>query len=580
MIYDIYRVGKAVSGYEEEMEPLLRPDMPKNIAHVIWINIGQIENDVDFSGIEVLEYSKNTPTLSLLRKSSSNGTNYGPSAQVTEIEKTLTKKIVPWFKEAAKDSKRAEEQKVLSAIYDLLLIYKEDIIRIINEKTVRAKKVSYMISVKLNEKVPYKVPMFFHYYEKKVRKKIVGEDDYTGTCCLCGKKDVGLVPKLNVFKFYTLDKPGFVSGGFREEDVWRNCPVCISCEPVLREGKKYVLNNLHFKFFGLDYYLIPSSTCGEMRLELLLSRLLDITNKNFSLKETAENEFQTLSGDIFEELSEQEDINSYRVLFFHQKKSEERILLDIKDVFPSRFSVLYSAKHKLEAIYEEMTGEKFTFQYFRNYLSKSEPNSKVYDLNSNFLALTQAIFKRQKVSLQALLPFYMNNIRREFLNNNKYFFYTVIRAWIGVQYLQEIGCMIFEEGESKMDAKLETVLKPYSIGLDDDIKKALVLTGVLVQKVMNIQAKDLDDSSPFFNRLKGLKMREADVKGVIKEALKLMQEYKRFSNASKMIFEAVMELIFNTSPDKWGLSTDELNFYIAGGMTLSRKIYDQLKEEQ
>lgn len=579
MIYDVYRVGKAVSGYEEEMEPMLKPDMPKNITHVIWINMRQIDNDVDFEGIEVLEYSEYTPILSLLRKASSNGTNYGPSAQVTETEKTLIKKIVPWFQEAAKDSEREEEQKALSAIYDLLIRNQEDIIGIIKEKAVKAKNVNYMLSVRLNEKVPYKVPMFFHYYEKKIRKKIVGEDNRTGTCCLCGKKDVSLLPKLDVFKFYTLDKPGFVNGGFREEDIWRNCPVCTSCEPVLREGKKYVLNNLHFKFVGLDYYLIPSSTCGEMRLELLLSRLLDITNKSFSLKETAENEFQSLSGDIFEDLSEQEDINSYRILFFRKDNAAERILLDIKDVFPSRFSVLYSAKHKIEAIYEGITGEKFTFRYFRNYLSKSEPNSRVYDLDNNFLALTQAIFKKQKVSLKALLPFYMNNIRRAFLND-EYFFHVTMRAWIGVQYLQEIECMDKKEEEIKMDVRLEEVLKPYNIGLDDDIKKALVLTGVLVQKVMNIQAMNLDGSTPFFNRLKGLKMREADVKGVIKEALKLMQEYKNFSNASKMISEAIMELILSTSPDKWGLSTDELNFYVAGGMTLSRKIYDQLKEEQ
>ncbi len=580
MIYDVYRVGKAVSGYEEEMEPLLKPDMPKNITHVIWINIRQIKNDVDFDGMDILEYSENIPILSLLRKASSNGTNYGPSAQVTEIEKTFTKKIMPWFQEAAKDAEKEVEQKALSAIYDLLLHNQEDIIGIINEKAVKTKNVNYMISVRLNQKVPYEVPMFFHYYEKKIRKKIVGEDNCIGTCCLCRKNDVGLVPKLDVFKFYTLDKPGFVSGGFREEDVWRNCPVCTSCEPVLREGKKYVLNNLHFKFVGLDYYLIPSSTCGEMRLELLLSRLLDITNKSFSLKEAAENEFQTLSGDIFEGLSEQEDINSYRILFFRKDNSAERILLDIKDVFPSRFSVLYSAKHKMEAIYDEMTGEKFTFRYFRNYLSKSEPNSRVYDLDSNFLALTQAIFKKQKVSLEALLPFYMNNIRRAFLND-EYFFHVTIRAWIGVRYLQEIGCMNCEEGERKMDAKLEAALKPYKIGLgNDDIKKALVLTGVLVQKVMNIQAMNLDGSTPFFNRLKGLKMRETDVKGVIKEALNLMQEYKNFSNASKLISESIMELIFNISPDKWGMSTDELNFYVAGGMTLSKKIYDQLKEEQ
>ncbi len=579
MIYDIYRVGKAVSGYDEEMEPLLKPDMPKNITHVIWINIRQNEKDVNLDGIEVLEYSENTPLLTLLRKASSNGTNYGPSAQVTEVEKTFTKKLMPWFQEAAKEADMEEDQKALFAIYEVMTVNQQEIIHIIGEKAVKGKNVNYVVSVRLNDAVPLKVPMFYRYYEKKIRKKIVGEDNYTGTCCLCGKKNVSLVPKLDVFKFYTLDKPGFVSGGFREEDIWRNCPVCTSCEPVLREGKKYVLNNLHFKFVGLDYYLIPSSTCGEMRLDLLLSRLTDITNKSFSFKEASENDFQTLSGDIFEELSEQKDINSYRILFFRKDNSAERILLDIKDVFPSRFSMLYSAKHKMEAIYQEITGEKFTFRYFRNYLSKSEPSSRVYDLDNNFLALTQAIFQKQKVSMEALMPFYMNNIRRAFLND-EYFFHVTIRAWIGIQYLQEIGCINCEEGERKMDARLEAVLEPYGKGLNSDIKKALMLTGVLVQKVMNIQTMNLDGSAPFFNRLKGLKMREADVKGVLKEALKLMQEYKSFSNASRMISEAVMELILNTPADKWGLSTDELNFYVAGGMTLSKKIYEQLKEEQ
>lgn len=578
MIYDVYRVGKAVSGYEEEMDPLLKPDMPKNITHVIWINIKQLEKDVSFDGIELLEYSENTPTLSLLRKASSNGTNYGPSAQVTEIEKTFTKKIIPWFQEAAKEAEREEEQESLLALYDFLLQNQAELIEKINEKAVKSKNVSYMMSVRLNEAVPYKVSMFYRHYEKKIRKKIIGEDNYTGTCCLCGKKGVSLVPKLDVFKFYTLDKPGFISGGFQEEDIWRNCPVCTSCEPILREGKKYVLNNLHFKFVGLDYYLIPSSTCGEMRLDFLLDQLRNITDKSFSFKETKENELQTLSGDIFEELSEQEDINSYRILFFRKDNSAERILLDIKDIFPSRFSVLYGAKHKAEAIYEELTGEKLTFRYFRSYLSKSEPSSKVYDLDNNFLELTRAIFKQEKVRLQSLMPFYMNNIRRAFLND-EYFFHTTLRAWIGIQYLQAIGCMSYKEGEEKMDARLEAVLGPYKTGLDTDIKKALVLTGVLVQKVMDIQAVNLQGSTPFFNRLKSLKMREADVKGVIKEAIRLMQEYDRYSKISKMIAEAVMELMFSVPADKWGLSTDELNFYIAGGMTLSKKIYNELKEE-
>lgn len=579
MIYDIYRVGKAVSGFEDEIEPLLKPDTPKNITHVIWINISYSENGANFDNIEVLEYSDNIPLLSLLRKASSNGTNYGPSAQVTEIEKTFTKKIIPWFQEAAKEAEKEEEQKDLLTIYDLLIQNQEDILCIANEKAVKTKDINYMMSIKLNGEAPYKIPMFYRYYEKKIRKKIVGEENHIGTCCLCGENNVSLVPKLDVFKFYTLDKPGFVNGGFQDEYIWRNCPVCTSCEPVLREGKKFVLNNLHFKFFGLDYYLIPSSTCSKERMDFLLDQLTDIKEKSFSFKEKIENEFETLSGDIFEDLAEQDDINSYRILFFRKDNSAERILLDVKDVFPSRFSLLYGAKHKMEATYEKFTGEKFTFRYFRNYLSKSEPGSKVFDLNNNFLALTQAIFKKQIISLKSLMPFYMNNIRRALLND-EYFFHTTIRAWIGIQYLQEIGCMNHEEEEGIMDIRLEEALKPYRIGLDSEIKIALVLTGVLAQKVMNIQAVNLNGSTPFFNKLKGLKMREGDVKGVVKEAISLMKEYKSLSKASNIIAEAIMELIFNTPSGKWGLSTDELNFYVAGGIVLSKKIYEQLKEEQ
>ncbi len=578
MIYDIYRVGKAVSGNEDEMDPLLLPDMPKNITNVIWLNFEKDKGGIKYGGIEVLEYSDITPQYSLLRKASSNGTNYGPSAQLTEADKTLLKKIAPWFKEASMGTEMEEEKKTLLLIYEFIINNQKDIINEINEKAPKGKNTQYMISVKLNGVIPYKVPMFYRYYGNKIKKKIVGDDSHRGTCCLCSKKEASLIPKLDVFKFYTFDKPGFISGGFEEKDVWRNCPVCTACEPVLREGKKYVLNNLHFKFFGLDYYLIPSSTCGEDRLELLLARLEDIKNKSFSLKEAAENEFQSLSGDIFEELSAQEDINSYRILFFRKDNSAERILLDIKDVFPSRFYTLYSAKHKIEKVYEELTNEKFTFRYFRNYLSKSEPSSRVFDLDSNFLALTQAIFKREKIKPGALMPFYMNNIRRAFLND-EYFYHTVLRAWVGIHYLQVIDCMDYEKGEDKMDAKLESVLEPYKMGLDTNIKKALVLTGVLAQKTMNIQAKELNGSTPFFNRLKGLKMRSSDVEGLIKDAIQKMQEYERYSKVSKLITEAITELIF-MSPNNWGLSTDELNFYVAGGMTLSNKIYAQLKEEQ
>jgi hypothetical protein len=56
-------------------------------------------------------------------------------------------------------------------------------------------------------------------------------------------------------------------------------------------------------------------------------------------------------------------------------------------------------------------------------------------------------------------------------------------------------------------------------------------------------------------------------------------EYKSFSKSSEIIANTAFKLIIETEP-KWDLSTDEINFFIAGGMTLSREIYEKLKEEE
>ena len=129
-----------------------------------------------------------------------------------------------------------------------------------------------------------------------------------------------------------------------------------------------------------------------------------------------------------------------------------------------------------------------------------------------------------------------------------------------------------------MDEKLQGVLAPYSVGLDTNVKKALVLTGALAKKVMNIQYKELNGSTPFASKLKGLKMRQVDVQGLISEAVNKMMEYKSFSKVSELIANTAFKLIIETDP-KWELSTDEINFYIAGGMTLSKELYDGLTDE-
>ncbi|WP_313165565.1 TIGR02556 family CRISPR-associated protein [Sedimentibacter sp.] len=576
MLYDVYRVGKAIGNLDNDSDGLLIPETPKDITNVISLCFEKRGEEVIYSGVDITDYNVDIAHKYLLRKASSNGANYGPSAQLTEVNKTLTKKIAAWFRDLQSEKSEENGQTLISQIYRLINDNQEEIEAYISQNMPKGKGVKNLLTVKLDGKFPAEIEIFYKAYSDKIRKKLVGEESCRGTCCLCGENNVDLLPKVDVFKFYTLDKPGFISGGFSEKDIWRNCPVCISCEPILREGKKYMLDHLGFNFYGLSYYLIPSSTCGQDAQDFLVDKLENISDKSFSFKKGEAKKTDSLSDDIFDALAEYGDVNSFRIIFFKKENSAERILLDIKDIFPSRFRELYSAKYKIEEIYNGVINEKFNFSYFREFLRKTDNKMRDNDLDNNFLSLTKDIFTGEKLSVNTLLPHYMRNVRYAFVNDDR-FYATTLHAWIGINYLYEIGCINCGRKDF-MDEKLQEVLGPYSSGLDTNIKKALVLTGALVKKVMNIQYKELNGSTPFEARLKGLRMRQNDVQGLIKEAENKMMEYKRFSKSSDLIAKTAFKLIFEAEP-KWGLSTDEINFYIAGGMTLSKELYDGLEDK-
>lgn len=577
MLYDVYRIGKAIGNSNDNNDKLLIPEIPRDITNVISLCFERKGEEVIYTGIDITDYNVDMAHKYLLRTGSSRGTNYGPSAILTEVDKTLNIKIAAWFKNLWAKKTKEGEQNLIPQIYKLINDNHKYLEDYINKNKPKGKGINNLLTVQLDGKFPADVELFYQCYSDKIKKKLIGEDNNKGTCCLCGKQNVDLLPKVDVFKFYTFDKPGFINGGLREEDIWRNCPVCISCEPILREGKKYMLDNLGFNFYNLNYYLIPSSTCNQDVQEILLDLLENISAKSFSFKEGSAKEIDSLSDDIFDKLAEYGDVNSFRIIFFFKKQSAERILLDIKDIFPSRFRELYSAKYKMEEIYNSIIDGKFNFSYFREFLRKTDSKMRDSDLDNNFLSLTKNIFTGEKLSIDTLLPYYMRNIRYAFVNDEK-FYATTLHAWIGVNYLYEIGCIDFGR-EDFMDVKLQEILRPYSAGLDTNIKKALVLTGALVKKVMNIQFRELNGSTPFASKLKGLKMRQVDVQGLISEAVNKMMEYKSFSKSSEIIANTAIKLIFETDP-KWELSTDEINFYIAGGMTLSKELYKNLKEEE
>ena len=575
MLDDIYKIGLiAQKNSKQIMDNSIIPDKISKMDKVYSIDF---DKDFQYLGVSIQEFRADRQYQYLLRKKASNGINFGPTSQITEIEKTVENKIVSWFKEFEN-----EESKII------LEEMKKNEIKIIEEiKRNFNKKEKSLLTVKVDEKFPFDIQWIFQNYEKLVKETIFGNDLHKGTCYVCKKKDVPIVPEYGVYKFYTKDKPGFIAGGFSEKDFWRNCPVCTECQPIINAARQFIEENLMYKYYGLNFYIIPSTIGNSENLEEVISILTE-ANKKYAFDKNSKAAFELDNEQILYVLKDTNDISSFRIFFVQKSNSAERILLDIKDIYPSRFKTMYKAKELIDENYKELLKFenkdkqieriRFNFSFFREFLNKSDDKNSDNDLNKIFLGLTESIFYQNKIKLETILIHIMRKLRRYLLSEEfGRLNFSTLKAIAGIQYLITVGCLERKE-EEIMKSNFDNVFEKYQCGLDNNVKKALVLVGALVQKVLNIQLHEIK-STPFTKNLKSLQLREDEVKGLVAQAVNKMMEYGYYSAKSEEIVEEISKLIF-ASNDKWSLSVDEINFYIVAGMALQKEIYGKEEEKE
>jgi len=136
-----------------------------------------------------------------------------------------------------------------------------------------------------------------------------------GVCSICAEPHKEVSGKTDVFKFYTIDKPGFITGGFRVENAWKNYPVCKDCIKYLESGRDYLEKNLNFRFYGFNYLLIPRLLLEDnYKLDPILKLLVD-TKKEISLKRKTIKRITDDDQEILETLTEQGDLLTLNFLF-------------------------------------------------------------------------------------------------------------------------------------------------------------------------------------------------------------------------------------------------------------------------
>lgn len=593
MIEAIYQIGKVQEeqGFLEEFLDELDPKNYKHVFRVIF-NIDNV-NNIQYKGIKYEDFDSAKKMKYFYKFVKGNNCGVLPTSPITSIEKTVTKiaNTLIKFTQEYSDKLSGEDRTLLEQIFDndkkASVIH--DLIKKAEELNLSEKDKNSQTTVKnsvltigfeKNDNTFYvgEMPFFSETICKNENSSSSDKEFYDKyniesraadkICYICRNKKSEVYGFVNTYNFYTVDKESFVSGGFKQKYAWKNYPVCSECAKTLKRGKKYIEENLEYKFCGLRYFLIPELLIyDENTMKQLLKTMKKYENFSLGSKEAALTE--TVEEKILRDLANQENYLNFNFLFYEKSNSAFRITLNMQEVAPSRLKFLIDKKDEIDhnenkyRIFEIKTEKQnyeiyFSFQYIREFFSQ--------DFNKDFLEITNNIFCNKKISSELLFSRFMSKISEDFTNDRPVGF-QVLKAYKILQYINAIKQLDERSKEmSETASKFEDFFNENKM-IDSNEKRALFLEGVLVQKLLNIQYADRN-AAPFRNRLNGLKIDEKIARRAFSEAINKLEEYGK--NYYRSIEEEIGKYFLKC--DFSSYSIDEMSFYFTLGMTLAKHI--------
>ena len=555
-------------GIEDAHAILLENPVNETYQDVVVLSFtGVKDGELVFSGVILDKGDSEHSEKYLYKRTGSRGANYTPCSPVAGkgIVGTFNNRILSWAKN------NIAEAGSVGQLAKAIQQQREQIVQMLAEKEKQEGLENTILTVQIDGKYLGEIEEFKNYFLKyyfEVKAEIAHDD---GVCSLCGAQGF-VMGNMKPWTFYSLDKPGFVASGLTPETGWKNFPICKTCSLLVEEGKQYTEKNLSFRFTGIRYFLLPKSVTGNK--EVLDDALVFLEKskkqelKTKDLKQLADEE-----DEILEYASEQSDALVYNFLFYAKSKEKFTILLYLPDVLPSTLKRLFQAKEQVERpfifkrAFRKKKKEKnieFMFANLRLFL----PTSK------SFLNVVEKIFKQRAVDYHFLMARFMDRLKAQFINE-KSTKVDVLKALQILMLLQKLNLLTNKsEGDLIMGSSIiqnevkenvEWFFAQFPQTFDSAEKRAIFLTGVLTQFLLNIQ-KDERKSEPFRKNLKGLKMQQKDILKIFPEAQNKLEEYGK--NYYKQLEQVISEYFVKAGSD-WKISNDEINFYFLLGMNLS-----------
>jgi CRISPR-associated protein Csh1 len=433
--------------------------------------------------------------------------------------------------------------------------------------------------------------MYFEKYNKKISKS------ENKMCAICREKRAEVYGFVSTYNFYTVDKPGMVSGGFDQRKAWKNYPVCRDCALTLEEGKRFLEDNGRFRFYGFDYLLIPKPLILDFDSEVY-ETLKDYHGEGAQIRLTKNYKrlLDETKDDIFYYLSGKPNTFQCNILIYVASHNAFKILRYIEGVFPRRLRKLFEAKEAVDQnqyfkeykikVYKngKPTGEKtleFNFYSFWYFFGKRRDEDK----SSYFLDIVTKVFQNEKVSYSFFLNGIINQMRKLFAQG-----YSTkqagLRGLCSLLYLQRLGILgDYDHGDNMSEnkiseivnesqypnstQKLEAIFDSFPEFFNRDSKRAVFIVGALAQLLLNLQSVVRGVSparAPFRSKLQGLRLDQRKVTSLLPEIKNKFEEYdKRYY---KGLEKLASEYLIQAGID-WGLSKDEVSFYFVLGMNLA-----------
>lgn len=453
----------------------------------------------------------------------------------------------------------------------------------------------------------FKIQVLKNGIEGKYVKYSVQSKSEQQVCSICFLQKEVVYGFGSPFLYATVDKTGFVSGFFNQKTNWKNYPICSDCAIEFELGQKVVNTTLRKSFYGAAYFMIPKPIiAGDLtQLQQVIKKIAQIDYEKAAWLKNDENQFiQGKEDYLMRMLGQEVNFFSVSLLFFDENPTTKAISINLmlEEIFPSTFrkifidipevvnaSPLYKSQIKIKKNPYDLI---FSFGILKSFFP------------DQFYEMIHRIFRQEPIPKELLWQKFMQLIRSNY-NKSKSDggfaeprFLTILKAHILIRYFARLGLietnpiptiMIEESTQNEQQQfkksfdieKLNAFVNENPEFLDEAFKAGIFAVGILVKLLLNTQYREMNKSTPFENKLKGLNLNHESLKSIYVEAMEKLSQYnKGFYVRVYTDLRSFINHNFTLNTHKIAkLSNNEISFYFVAGMEFGNKFKSNLQPE-